>query len=407
MRRLVARVGLIAVGMMVGVLAFEGAVRLFVPVSDLFWQWDPVVGTRLLPNKRGRAVKPGLFDVMVTTNSHGFRDRERSFGKPAGTNRILLLGDSMIEAVQVPFDQSIAALLEDQLVRGGLKAETINLGVSGLGTAREYLMLKEYGSQYEPDLVLLFFIANDVRNNSARLEAVPSYPYPIADGAGSLARDEAGRPRFTPISDGPLRFGVIRRWLGEYSKSYRLLRNTVPNSPWIHRWAYRLGLMTAPPEEGQGRPTDFGSFEVYRAQSAPAWEEAWRMTENMLLETAKLAVTTRARFAVILVPHPWEVYPDWWEEILANVPAMRGMGFDLDKPSREFAALLERHRIPYVNLLPEFRRRQADSPPLYIKGDGHWTAAGHRLAAQLIAGFVRGTLSSGRTSAMATEASVQ
>src|SRR5690349_14815076 len=94
---------LAAFGLGLGIITSEVLVRMFVPLTDFFWQWDPIVGMKLVPGKHGRSVKPGLYDVSVNVNSAGFRDREHTIDKPAGVCRIALLGDSFVEALQVPF----------------------------------------------------------------------------------------------------------------------------------------------------------------------------------------------------------------------------------------------------------------------------------------------------------------
>src|SRR5215471_6445676 len=66
-------------------MLFEFGLRLFAPVGDFFWQKDPVLGSRLIPNKRGRFVRPPDFDVAIAINSHGFHDREHTYKKPPGT----------------------------------------------------------------------------------------------------------------------------------------------------------------------------------------------------------------------------------------------------------------------------------------------------------------------------------
>src|SRR4029077_5397964 len=71
---------------------------------------DRVVGWKLLPNLRfiwtGHSWYARGFSVPGTTNSIGFRDIERTIAKPTGASRVVLLGDSMVEALQVPFDKT-------------------------------------------------------------------------------------------------------------------------------------------------------------------------------------------------------------------------------------------------------------------------------------------------------------
>lgn len=51
-------------------------------------------------------------EAYVQMNSDGFRDREHTKVKPENTFRIALLGDSFVEALQVPLDQDLAAVIE-------------------------------------------------------------------------------------------------------------------------------------------------------------------------------------------------------------------------------------------------------------------------------------------------------
>src|SRR6267142_689286 len=89
-QRVLAAALLLVFGIGLGAVAFEVMVRTFVPVSDFFWEWDSSVGLKLIPNKRGRWVKRGLFDVPVNINSHGFRDREHSYSRSNAAPRIVL-----------------------------------------------------------------------------------------------------------------------------------------------------------------------------------------------------------------------------------------------------------------------------------------------------------------------------
>ena len=110
--RVAGLLALAAGGLAAALVAFEVVVRVFFPMSDFLWDWDPVIGMKLKPGRRGRSILPGVYDVAVEVNSAGFRDREHAIAKPPGTKRVVLLGDSFLEAVQVPFEDSVAAALE-------------------------------------------------------------------------------------------------------------------------------------------------------------------------------------------------------------------------------------------------------------------------------------------------------
>jgi hypothetical protein len=114
------------------------------------------------------------------------------------------------------------------------KAETFNMGLSGFGTGREYLMLREYGLRYQPDLVLLFFVGNDLLNNSVRLEGTPYVPYPLMNENLTLLRDAPGAPRFTPIVDTQSRFSFLTGFLKAHSEGFRLLRMTIERAPRVN-----------------------------------------------------------------------------------------------------------------------------------------------------------------------------
>ncbi|MDX1389950.1 MAG: hypothetical protein R3344_12215, partial [Acidobacteriota bacterium] len=103
---------LLGVAMLVSVAAGEIAVRIVAPRSTSIAHQDryglgmhyPGI-TRYLPE----------FDQTVTINSAWMRDVEHPLRKPAGTFRILLLGDSFMEAKQVAHEASTPRLLEEAL----------------------------------------------------------------------------------------------------------------------------------------------------------------------------------------------------------------------------------------------------------------------------------------------------
>lgn len=103
--------------------------------------------------------------MKVSINSKGLRDVEHNCEKEEGIFRIVVLGDSFMEAYQVPLEQSFPRLLEKNLnKRSSKKVEVINLGVGGHGTARmtvtpvainaQVIFLETHGKKIKHTLVL-------------------------------------------------------------------------------------------------------------------------------------------------------------------------------------------------------------------------------------------------------------
>jgi hypothetical protein len=149
----------------------EASLQLFAllrPSYDvLFLQPDRVLGWKQAPNLRW--VWAGLywyasdFKVDITTNPLGFRDKTRAVTKPYGVKRVALLGDSFIEAVQVPLEKTAGQLLEQRL--NGASAqdrdasrrwEVLNFGISNYGVGQYLLTWEQYARNYRPDYVAIF-----------------------------------------------------------------------------------------------------------------------------------------------------------------------------------------------------------------------------------------------------------
>lgn len=102
--------------------------------------------------------------VPVTTNSCGLRSPELPVAKSSGVVRIALLGDSFAFGWGVRQEESFAAVLERELstiIGPDRRVEVINLGVPGYSTFQEVARLEEIGLDFQPDLILVYFIVND------------------------------------------------------------------------------------------------------------------------------------------------------------------------------------------------------------------------------------------------------
>lgn len=127
-------------------------------------------------------------------NKRGERDIAHELKKPAGVKRVILLGDSVCEALQVPMAETYARRLQGLLDNGSEKWETINLGCSGYSTGQELLTLQDQGLAYKPDVVALLYSRGDSLENcvqpQTRATSEPR-PYFYLDSDGKLQQDDS------------------------------------------------------------------------------------------------------------------------------------------------------------------------------------------------------------------------
>jgi hypothetical protein len=131
-------------------------------------------------------------------NGQGMRaDREYAYAKPAGTKRIVSLGDSMTIGYEVDVEQTFSSIVEARLKNAGMRVEVLNTGVSGFSNAEEQLYLERELIKYAPDLVLVQFASNDfddnIRSNLFRLDGERLLPknaeYIPAGGIGNFLNE--------------------------------------------------------------------------------------------------------------------------------------------------------------------------------------------------------------------------
>ena len=121
----------------------------------------------------GHRLRPGAairyttdeFSTDLAINSEGVRDDVDIGPKAANERRVLVLGDSLVMAVQVPLAQTFGKRLEAKLNAAdpAHRWRVINGGVQGYGPVEDWLFYKYVGAQFDADLVLVVvFDGNDI-----------------------------------------------------------------------------------------------------------------------------------------------------------------------------------------------------------------------------------------------------
>ena len=102
-------------------------------------------------------------------NSIGWRDVEHTLDKPVGVFRILGLGDSYLWGQGVKREDICLTKLADHLRESGPEAiETINAGLTAFNTENQRDQLIAKGLAFDPDLVIVHYVLNDVEQDLFR-----------------------------------------------------------------------------------------------------------------------------------------------------------------------------------------------------------------------------------------------
>lgn len=412
---IVTNILMAVIGAIVPILLLEAGVRVLgiaPPYGAVPTIWDkhPYLGWFHIPNSGGRFWNDYMeFDTQVHINSRGLRDdRDVNYEKPPGTFRILVLGDSFAEAIQVDFEETFCRVLERRLNEeyDDVEFEVINGGVGSYGTDQEAVFFAVEGFRYQPDLALLFFFTrNDVVNSYKPLEmqriGIEEKPFFRLE-AGQVVRPDfeefARRMESGELEkeggsqeelDAPLY--PLGEWLRGKSALYRFLAPYLSDIPITRRTLGKAGFLGGETLFRATRPEVSIVYYTYRSPIEGEWREGWDLTEAIIDglddETAKWGT----RLAVVVVNAPEQVYPEQWDDFLGKNPELAGESWDLELPNRELAGFLDGAGIPYLDLLPAFRERASgeNAPPLHFTHDRHWTKAGHELVAEEVYEFMR------------------
>ncbi|MEB3339392.1 SGNH/GDSL hydrolase family protein [Okeania sp.] len=336
----------------------------------------PVRGWEYRANVSGWSTNEGK--AYLEFNSHGLRGPEITKAKPENTLRIAVLGDSFTAAVQVSYQQTFVAVMQKELEQctnlKGKKVEVINFGVDGYGTAQQLLTLREKVWDFQPDIVLLaFYNGNDVTDNYRELE------------------DNHYRPFFV-YKNGKLELDLSFSKLPT-SQANRYMITTVDKLPtWLVN-NIRILQIIKKVEVDQKKRYAARHFEtiqanIFREPPNSDWQEAWKITDELIGIMAKEVQEKGAEFKIATVMNDMQINPDrQWREGYAKIMNIQ----DWYYPTKRLQNLGETHNFSVIDLIKPFDD-YVQKNPVCVHGfkntkmcTGHWNATGHKLAGEIIA----------------------
>ncbi len=283
-------------------------------------------------------------------NSDGYFDNDYDYRRPEGVHRIVVVGDSFVEAIQVPLARTFHKLMEADLngVPVGSethrKIEVIALGSAGTGQLEHLKVLKERAILYDPDVVVIGLYSNGFCRDDPKLKR------DLVLAAGVITP-----PIRRLISHGYIALAFALRRIED------IQRNRIIVSPDLLQWA---------------------------DSSIPAIEAAWSRTLESIREANDFCRTRGITFLLVYLGSDLEVkYGLDPERTIARLKAMgpvhQKMDWDMGKSFRRVTAFCEENDIILISLLEPLITAQRETGK-YVFGD-HYTMFGHEVAAQVLA----------------------
>ncbi|MCE9594513.1 MAG: hypothetical protein K8S98_09990 [Planctomycetes bacterium] len=274
-------------------------------------------------------------------NSRGMRGPEWAPTFAANEYRILALGDSCTFGKGVNESDCWPRQLETVMrasVGDALSIRVANAGVNGYSTGQYLKVLRKYGPEVKPQLVLLGYNLNDFPN------VVQATDRAIFQGKNSMRarvptalRDELGRL-------------ALFRWMR--ATYYEMNREK--------DWAAAEKFARESTNKGAGAAVDKLEAEKQRLKT--------------LVEESR---AMGAQVAIFLLPYESQVYLEIFD----------------DSPVQRLRALCDELGVTFVNLADAFRtevRKSTPPPRLFLRGDRyHPTAAGYRIVADCVIKVLR------------------
>lgn len=310
---------------------------------------------RYAPGQSGHWRVRDEIDAPFSINGEGWNSplpaypRER---KP-GVRRLAFVGDSFVEALQVPFDRSFAEVAAEALGSAG-PVETYRYGIAGAPMSQYVQMVEREVGQARPDTIVVLLVHNDFD------ESFVFKPGRYTSSFRKLVVENGkvtGELPPTPWHPGPV----------------EILRRTATAGFFLYRWQVRpqaiaeaiLGPAQAA-EGGYAANVEIGAVLAREADIRAA-------TDHVVGRLKALAQAAGARLQLVM------------DGDRAAIEAGRD-GSPALRLNAIAAAAAARHGVPFLDLHPVFAAEwAAEHKPFAFASDAHWNAYGHAVAGRAIA----------------------
>ena len=316
--------------------AFVGGVIRYAPHQSGVWRVRNEIAAPYRINAQGW--NSGVGDYQVA--------------RRAGVPRIAIVGDSFVEALQVPYDRSFGERLAADVGAAATPAEVYRFAIGGAPLSQFSHMIEHEVAQYRPDWIVVLIAHNDF---------APSYMTQAGRYASSFLK--------LRVDDG--------RVVGEIPPSpwrespLDVLRQTATARFFLYRWQLRPEILTR-----WLLPTAQAAMPKPGAPEAES-DVVAAVTDYLFARIAAQAHNSGARLLIAMDGDRFAIYQGRSDSEALEL-------------NRMAAATAARHGIAFIDLQPVFAADWATAQRRFdFDADAHWNEYGHAVAGTAIARELR------------------
>jgi lysophospholipase L1-like esterase len=394
-------------------LSVVSSVLVALALDRIAGQFVPAVPTRVAHPPNLTEVRRTIdFTYEFRTNSKGLRYRELPDVKAETEFRAALAGDSFTEGYGVPAHERTTERLEAAFAGTGRQVSFINCGLSGVGPVEFGSLLLSVCAEYGLDTAVIQIFPNDVGDTGvgARLDLVRGRDGRLTAPTRSELWKASGLPKRAVQMMWPWTYGRLQFWsMNRDAEQLRSLgfvegvrerarREGIPAAR-VDDWLATLPRDLVDAAENRrfnGSALALGLFEPDRWRTFLDLEGELARAKWQAMKAVLTQIVTQCQQERIICAVAYA--PSIVQYDQAGAHLERATGVEIRPEWLTGASVLEQQLqawaadvgVPFLSMTEAFRRASAGrSGALNFRFDGHWNAAGHQVAADALARWLR------------------
>ena len=301
--------------------------------------------------------------------------------------RVLLLGDSFIEADEIPYPLTVGQELTRLL--GNPRVRVLQYGMFGWSPLLELNWIVKRGLALEPDVIVLFLCINDFYSASSGWSDASYTREAVFDTRGLPIEFKVVNTTRRPWNDllivERLR-ALFRFWRQGPPRS--LTQGELDRLLQIDASRLDAELEQSIPRELETRSLLIDIIKL--ARPTTSWDEETLQTVGITIRyldiMERILREQRVRLIITLIPDGWNV------SLRDNLEgrkryALSGVIVPLGGIEEMIRRFCRNKSVEYVDLHAIFTAEEAKGDqPLYLSVDGHWNPRGHQVVAKALYG---------------------